>query len=317
MDKDEASTCSNPTEDPDREQDPIIRELHRVESSLMRSIRKISERVEVLEGTTSLPPTKKRATESCALRTSWAEDPGPDSPPDLPEWADLEDGEEEDITDAETDAVQPVGIVTLPGEDAALVASAFTAVLSNEERKRVRSASPFPDLVQTRCPRLDPLFSSSKIPKETKALDKELAKVQALVHDPIAPLAKFLKNFHSITPETAYEVLKDTIVLLGNASGHISQLRRRKVLKAINPELVDLAGENHFSSSAPNLFGPGFEVMKERAESVKLLEAAKPGPSSSKRFFRGGRSTVPPRGGGQFSRGRQWPRRDKPPMAKK
>ena len=313
MDKDKASARSNPTEDPDREQDPIIRELHRVESSLKRSIGKISERVELLEGTTSLPPAKKRATESCALHTSWAEDPGPDSPPDLPEWADLEDGED-DITDA----VQPVGVVSLPEENAALVASAFTAVLSNEERKRVRSASPFPDLVQTRCPRLDPLFSSSKIPKETKALDKELAKVQALVHDPIAPLAKFLKNFHSITPEMAYEVLKDTIVLLGNASGHISQLRRRKVLKAINPELVDLAGENHFSSSAPNLFGPGFEkVMKERAESVKLLEAAKPGPSSSKRFFRGGRSTVPPRGGGQFSRGRQWPRRDKPPMAKK
>ena len=106
--------------------------------------------------------------------------------------------------------------MSLPEEDAALVASAFTAVLSNEERKRVRSASPFPDLIQTRCPRLDPLFSS-KIPKETKALDKELANVQALV---LAPFAKFLKNFHSITPETAYEVnLKDTIVLLGNASG--------------------------------------------------------------------------------------------------
>ena len=38
--------------------------FNRVESSLMCSIGKISERVEVLEGTTSLPPTKKRATVS-------------------------------------------------------------------------------------------------------------------------------------------------------------------------------------------------------------------------------------------------------------
>ena len=84
----------------------------------------------------------------------------------------------------------------------------------------------------------------------------------------------------------AYEALKDTIFLIGNALGYISQLRRREILKVINPELVDLAGENHFLSSAPNLFGPGFEkVMMEQAESVKLLEAAKPGPSSRKPFF--------------------------------
>lgn len=79
----------------------------------------------------------------------------------------LEESEEDDITDV----IQPVGAMSLPEEDTALVASAFTAVLSNEERKRVKSASSFPGFIQTRCPQLDLLFSS-KIPKETKTLDK-------------------------------------------------------------------------------------------------------------------------------------------------
>ena len=112
----------------------------------------------------------------------------------------------------------------------------------------------------------------------------------------------------------AYEALKDTIFLLGNALGYISQLRRREILKVINPEQVDLAGENHFLSSAPNLFGPGFEkVMMEQAESVKLLEAAKPGPSSRKPFFREAAPLYPREAAaspdsGQGRTSCQWPR---------
>ena len=62
------------------------------------------------------------------------------------------------------------------------------------------------------------------------------------------------------------------IQLLGNASAQVSRLRRKKILKSINPEIQDLAEEDLFSAAAPYLFGEGFEQkMKDRAESLKIL----------------------------------------------
>ena len=203
--------------------------------------------------------------------------------------------------------------MSLPEEDTALVASALTAVLSNEERKRERVL--LHSQVSSRLVALSWTYSS---PQRYPKKPRHWTRVQALLHDPITPLAKFLKNFHSITPETAYEALKDTIFLLGNALGYISQLRRRKILKAINPELVDLPGENHFSSSAPKLFGSGFEkVMMERAESVKLLEAVKPGPSLSKRLFQEAAQLYPREAAASSQRKTVAKAGDKLPMAKK
>ena len=93
------------------------------------------------------------------------------------------------------------------------------------------------------------------------------------------------------------------IAVLGNASSQISRLRRKKILKAVNPSIQDLA-EDLFSGSAPNLFGSGFErKMKDRAKSMKLIASASKPPPGPKKFFRGGRPTAPQRGGGQARRG--------------
>ena len=94
----------------------------------------------------------------------------------------------------------------------------------------------------------------------------------------------------------------DTIRLLGNASAQISKLRR-KILRAVNPDIQDLAEEDIFEGVAPDLFGKDFESrMKGRAESIKLLGESKP-PHPKKKFFHGGRPTAPQRGGSHFSRG--------------
>ena len=104
---------------------------------------------------------------------------------------------------------------------------------------------------------------------------------------------------------------------MGNASANISHLRRKKILKALIPDIQDLANEEIFRDAAPNLFGQGFETkMKERAESVKLLSAARPQPSLRKVFPKG-RPTAPHRGGGHGNRGRKsWPKKDKPAARK-
>ena len=106
--------------------------------------------------------------------------------------------------------------------------------------------------------------------------------------------------------------IANAIRLLENASAGMSKLRRRKILKSVNPDIADLAEEDIFQSAAPNLFGSGFEVkMKERAESLKLLAASRPSSKSrSKIFFQRGRPAVPPRGGGQSNRRRPWQKRE-------
>uniref|UniRef100_A0A1X7UC19 Reverse transcriptase domain-containing protein n=1 Tax=Amphimedon queenslandica TaxID=400682 RepID=A0A1X7UC19_AMPQE len=90
--------------------------------------------------------------------------------------------------------------------------------------------------------------------------------------------------------------LTTAVQLLGNASAQVSRLRRRKILKAINPEIQDLAYEDIFSSSAPYLFGEEFEPrMKSRAESLKILSSAKTPHSPRRNSFFEGAAPLPPK----------------------
>ena len=102
---------------------------------------------------------------------------------------------------------------------------------------------------------------------EVKSADSELARLQAFVHDPVGPLTMVLHSMedpqssdeYTISVEEARDAVSGAIKLLGNASSQISRLRRKKILKAVNPSIQDLAEEDLFSGSAPNLFGSGFE----------------------------------------------------------
>ena len=59
--------------------------------------------------------------------------------------------------------------------------------------------------------------------------------------------------------EDARVAVSDAIKLQGNASAQISKLRRKKILKAVNPDIQDLAEEDIIQEAAPNLFGREFE----------------------------------------------------------
>ena len=128
---------------------------------------------------------------------------------------------------------------------------------------------------------------------EVKSADAELAHLQTFVLDPVGPLIRVLKATNDtdednlgLTKEDARAAVEDALKLLGNASAQISSLRQRKILKVVNPEIQDLAEEDIFATAGPDLFGTGFEAkMKESADSMKLLHAAKKPPSTSKKFF--------------------------------
>ena len=56
--------------------------------------------------------------------------------------------------------------------------------------------------------------------------------------------------------EDAKVEVHDALRLLGNASAQISTVQRKKVLKALNPNIQDLVSEEgHFTEAAPMLFG--------------------------------------------------------------
>ena len=113
-----------------------------------------------------------------------------------------------------------------------------------------------------RCPRLDPIFKLTLLQKEVRTGDAELERVQALMHDPVAPLIHLLHACDDVdTPisiDEAKEAVVESIQLLGNASVGLSRLRRKRLLKSVNPDIADLA-EEIFEEAAPNLFGSGFE----------------------------------------------------------
>ena len=120
---------------------------------------------------------------------------------------------------------------------------------------------------QSTCPKLNHVVKGN-ISKDTKEADRTLVKLQTLVIDAVAPLMHMLEEAQSgklTNDDTSVKASKLTLSLLGNASAHISKVRRKKTLKDLNKHLLTLAKDDElFSEAAPLLFGDGFEkVIKE------------------------------------------------------
>ena len=201
------------------------------------------------------------------------------------DWADIDPADEEDhyVRPEWSESDQDDETITLSEHNIALLTSSFSGTLPNSERRKVRNSFPAPDVSQIRCPRLDLVFKTSTKP-EVRSADSELARIQGFVLDPVGPLARVV---HALDPESAEGMSAEdarsaawnAIKLLGNASSQISKLWRRKIIKAVNPDMQDLADEDTFSKAAPDLFGQGFEAkMKGRAKSLKLISASPTGP---------------------------------------
>ena len=177
----------------------------------------------------------------------------------------------------------------------ALLTSSFSGALPNSERRRVRNSFPAPDVSQTCCPCLEPDFKTSTKP-EVRSADSELARIQAFILDPVGPLARVVhaldpKSAEGMSAEDACSAAWDAIKLLGNASGQISKLQWRKILKAVNPDTQDLADEDTFSNAAPDLFG------QSQVPETNLCLIIFQTPAGPQKVFRGGRSFGPQRGG--------------------
>ena len=55
----------------------------------------------------------------------------------------------------------------------------------------------------TRCPKLDAIFKTSSVKQDVKTADAELVRLQAFVHDPVAPL---LQLVHAMDDESVFTI---------------------------------------------------------------------------------------------------------------
>ena len=112
--------------------------------------------------------------------------------------------------------------------------------------------------------------------------------------------------------EASRSALYNAIQLIGNASANISCLKCKKMLKALNSNIHNLADKDSFKDAAPNLFGQGFKAKtKERAESIKLLSAVKPWPPLRNFLSKGPSQCSPKRRRPFQQKGENWLKRDK------
>ena len=181
-----------------------------------------------------------------------------------------------------------------------LLIGSFAALVSNTTRREWKKGHIVPNVDSTKCPKLDPVVK--ELGSQTKSADSELARIQTLMLDAVGPLADLLEQ-PEVTRESLTESVGQALRYLGNAGANLSRMRRKKVLKDLNPDLLSLADQAEtFADAPPLLFGQGFaKKVKDHSEEVRSLRKA--APSSSKSFFRGGR----PSRGGTWRGGRNQP----------
>ena len=157
--------------------------------------------------------------------------------------------------------------------------------LPNSDRRQLWNGFALPKVAVTKMPSLDPVMAA-QCSKSTKANDKVLARLQALTLDAVGPLMSILEKLNSSdakidADEVGYAV-ESAVMLLGNASA----LRRQKILKEYNKDLLSFAQdrEEEFTKAAPQLFGAQFpKDAADHLEQVAALRRAKS--SAGNQFF--------------------------------
>ena len=185
---------------------------------------------------------------------------------------------------------------------ARVIQDSFSKTLPSDKRLGMKRKHPPPDSVHTKCPRLDPAIKS-KLPKQAKDTDANLARIQARVLDAVNPLVNLLESARkgTLTPRDAAESAQQALRLLGNASATISMDRRQKATRFLNKELSTLVQEEDtFRDAAPLLFGKDFDKKaKEHIDTARSLQRFSS--SGKNQSFQRGRPPMS-RGGGNSSK---------------
>ena len=249
-----------------------------------------------------------------------------------PSWAERMSASEEEImdytkevqfSDSETEDQSSAKVMEVSGRTKKFLQDKCTRRVPNSERREIREKFPFPKVAATRPAQLDPMMRA-ETSTAVKAADKQLAKVQALLLDSLAPLTTVLDVHHkgeAMDPKEVIQAVKAGMTLIGNANAHLLHLRREKIVGDINKALLPIVGdEANFKEVAPLLFGTEFaKKSQEMVEQVKAMRSTITKNTSRKPSFfrsgppnRGGFNRRFGRGGAQSSRYREYRERPYP-----
>ena len=146
--------------------------------------------------------------------------------------------------------------------------SGFKKPLSNTARLFVRKPYSFPNVEDTKCPKLDRV-TKQNLTKDVRDANSNAARLQTLNLDAVAPLVFILEEAQkgTLIPQSAAEAAKAALMLLGNASAQMVKEIQKKVTKDFNKDLITLAEDPEmFEEAAPLLFGASFEKMMKDQE---------------------------------------------------
>ena len=102
--------------------------------------------------------------------------------------------------------------------------SCFTTALPNQVRRQWKAKYGAPRTAVTACPNMDKVLKS-RLSAQTKAKDKQLARIQAPMLDAVGPLSFILEEASrgQLPPKAIMEAAQTALCLLGNASANISR----------------------------------------------------------------------------------------------
>ena len=234
--------------------------------TVLETLAKFRERLDSLtvrvEGSDSTSLTPSRASQMLQPSRHWGErdvDKRLNDYSAILTWPDEESGEDP--------SVRPT--IRVSESTAKTLKSAFKKPLSNTTQLQVRKAYAFPNVEDTRCPKLDCAIKQN-LKKDVKDTDSNAARLQIFIIDAVTPLVFILEEAQkgTLTSQSAAEAAKAALLLLGNASAQMTKERRQKVTKDLNKDLMSLAKDPEmFEDAAPLLFGALFEKeMKEHLE---------------------------------------------------
>lgn len=138
--------------------------------------------------------------------------------------------------------------------------------LENEERHRLTDSFALPKVAVTKTPELDKIMAA-QCSKSTKSNDQALARIQALNSNTLGPLTELLEKINKENADISFDqvgyAVESAIILLGNAFAQMSMLRRQRVLKEYNKELLTFAQGRvtEFLKATQNCLGQNFPMM--------------------------------------------------------
>ena len=141
----------------------------------------------------------------------------------------------------------------------------------------MRDCYPLPKVPALRTPQLDSIMKP-EVSATTKAANMQLAKMQTLLLDGLAPMTSVLENHHrgdTLNQKEVIQAVRSTVELIGNANANMSHLRRERIIRDLNKAPLPIVGDDsNFKDAAPLVFGTEFAKKgKEMVDQVRVMRS--------------------------------------------